>query len=76
MKTLTTHTSGMRQKEDVILAILRQAGPQTLDSLSSATSLEWGQTFSIVDRLSRAGVIALRQCGRGEYRVSLGQSAR
>jgi hypothetical protein len=64
------------QPDDLVLAILRQTGPQTLDTLSSVTGFEWGQTFSIVDRMSRAGSIALRRAGACEYQISVGNSGR
>lgn len=58
--------------EQVVLTILRRAGTQTLDSLSSAAGLEWGQTFAVVDRLSRAGAVALSRTRACEYLVSIG----
>jgi len=65
--------SGKQTDEDMVLAILRQTGPQTLDDLSSTTGLDWGQTFSVIDRLSRSGSVALHRGSRCEYHVSLGQ---
>ena len=62
--------------EEVVLAILQQSGPQTLDALSSATGLAWEQMFSAVDRLSRSGSVALRHDRPCEYHVSIGRGAR
>jgi len=67
---------GIERTEDMVLAILRQAGPQTLDRLSSVAGLDWGQTFLVIDRLSRVGSVTLRRGGRCEYHVFLGQEAR
>jgi hypothetical protein len=76
MQLRTLRASAAGRTDEVVLAILRQAGPQTLDALASATGLEWAQTFATVDRLSRAGSIALHRAGACGYRASLGSPAR
>ncbi len=60
----------------MVLAILRQAGSQTIDRLSFEAGLDWSQTFSIIDRLSRAGSVTLHRRGRFDYHVSLGRPTR
>jgi hypothetical protein len=75
MQLRRLESSNTERTDETVLAILRQDGPQTLDTLSAATGLEWGQTFLIVDRLSRVGSVSLRRAGACEYRISVGIGA-
>ena len=74
MRLRTLRSAETGNTDEVVLAILRQSGPQTLETLSVATGIEWEQTFAIVDRLSRSGSVSLRHDRPCEYHVSIGRS--
>ncbi len=57
--------------ESIVIEILRQEGEQTLESLSHRSGLGWAQVFGEIDRLSRTGVVWLRQASGPDYYVSL-----
>jgi hypothetical protein len=54
-----------------IVEILRQRGPQTLDTLCEVPELTWAQVLLAVDHLSRSRKVSLELIGRNEYQVSL-----
>lgn len=54
-----------------IVDILRQRGPQTLDTLCEVPEFTWAQVLLAVDHLSRSREISLELIGRNEYQVSL-----
>ena len=76
MQLRTLQAAAPGNTDDIVLAILRQSGPQTMEALSAATGLEWEQMFSVVDRLSRSGSVALNHDRPCEYRVSIGHVLR
>jgi hypothetical protein len=53
------------------LEILRQRGPQTLDSLCELPEFTWAQVLLAVDHLSRAREVSIEPIGPREYQVSL-----
>jgi hypothetical protein len=54
--------------DEWIVGHLREYGDRTVDELAtSLPNVNWAQLFLAIDRLSRAGTIALMACGRGEY---------
>ena len=54
--------------DEWIVGHLREYGDRTVDELAtSLPKVNWAQLFLAIDRLSRAGTIALMACGRGEY---------
>ena len=57
-------------KEDCIGRVLSERGAGSLDDVSRLADLDWAETLSTVDRLSRAGLIVPRRVGF-DYRVSL-----
>lgn len=60
------------QIDSVILDQVKRIGPCTLENLvQSLSDLSWNQVFAVVDRLSRAGQLTLRQSTRFEYMVSV-----
>ncbi|HET8721253.1 MAG TPA: hypothetical protein VFM24_04455 [Nitrospira sp.] len=54
-----------------LLEILRQRGPQTLDSLCELPEFTWAQVLLAVDHLSRSRDVSIEPIGPREYRVSL-----
>jgi DNA-binding MarR family transcriptional regulator len=56
--------------EDRIVTLLRECGASSFEDLIRLTGLDWVTAFSIIDRLSRAGLVVLRRHG-ADYRVSL-----
>lgn len=58
------------KNDDMVLTILQKTGPQTMETLSSASGLQWQQVFLVIDRLSRAGLVALRQVRPCLYEVA------
>jgi hypothetical protein len=59
--------------DSMILDQVKKIGPCTLEKLvQSLTDLSWNQVFAVVDRLSRAGQLMLRQSTRFEYMISVG----
>ena len=54
-----------------LLEILRQRGPQTLDSLCELPEFTWAQVLLAVDHLSRSRDVSIEPIGPREYQVSL-----
>lgn len=54
-----------------LLEILRQQGPQTLDSLCELPEFTWAQVLLAVDHLSRSRDISLEMIAPREYQVSV-----
>jgi hypothetical protein len=54
-----------------LLEILRQQGPQMLDTLCELPEFTWAQVLLAVDHLSRSRDISLELIGPREYQVSL-----
>ncbi|MDF0644747.1 MAG: hypothetical protein P0111_11990 [Nitrospira sp.] len=57
--------------EGRLLGILREKGPQTLDSLCSLPDMSWSQVLLAVDHLSRIQEVNLELMATHEYLVSL-----
>ena len=66
MMTTTDHIC--MPNEDRIVKLLRKCGASSLEDVSRLAGLDWVTAFSIIDRLSRAGVVVLRRQGT-DYRV-------
>jgi hypothetical protein len=54
-----------------LLEILRQQGPQKLDSLCELPEFTWAQVLLAVDHLSRSREVSIEPIGPREYQVSL-----
>lgn len=54
-----------------LLQILRQRGPQTLDTLCELPEFTWAQVLLAVDHLSRSREVSIEPIGPREYQVSL-----
>ena len=57
--------------ERKLLEILRQNGPQMLDTLCELQEFNWAQVLMAVDHLSRSREVALELVAPREYQVSL-----
>lgn len=57
--------------EQRMLDVLNEAGPFTLDALSTRFDMSWSQVFLAVDRLSRSRHVALHRTPSREYVVSI-----
>lgn len=57
--------------ERKLLEILRQRGPQMLDTLCELPEFNWAQVLMAVDHLSRSREVALELVAPREYQVSL-----
>jgi hypothetical protein len=57
--------------EQRMLDVLSEAGPFTLDALSTRFDMSWSQVFLAVDRLSRSRHVALHRTPSREYVVSI-----
>jgi len=54
-----------------LMDLLREKGPQTLDSLCSLPDMSWAQVLLAVDHLSRIQEVNLELMATREYLVSL-----
>jgi hypothetical protein len=54
-----------------LLEVLRQNGPQMLDTLCELPDFNWAQVLMAVDHLSRSREVSLELVGSREYQVSL-----
>ena len=54
-----------------LLEVLREKGPQPLDTLCELPEFTWAQVLLAVDHLSRSRDISLELVGPREYQVSL-----
>jgi hypothetical protein len=61
--------------EKRLLEILRQQGPQTLDSLCELPEFTWAQVLLAVDHMSRSRKVSIELIGQREYQVSLMEMA-
>jgi DNA-binding MarR family transcriptional regulator len=66
----TTIDQTVLASEDCVVQRLRAYGESSLEDLTRLLGLDWVTVFSIIDRLSRAGVVVLKRNG-SDYRVSL-----
>lgn len=67
----TTIDHAMMPNEDYcVVELLRECGATSLEDLPRMAGLDWVTVFSIIDRLNRAGFVALERNG-SDYRVSL-----
>lgn len=66
----TTIDHATMPNEDCVVRRLRECGASSLEDLPRLAGLDWVTVFSIVDRLNRAGFVALERNG-ADYRVSL-----
>jgi hypothetical protein len=57
--------------EQRLLEVLRENGPQTLESLCTLPDMSWAQVLMAVDHLSRSREVAIELIAPGEYQVSL-----
>lgn len=54
---------------------LMQQGPCTLETLLARLSqFSWSEIFTVVDQLSREGLLVLRHPARFDYEVSIGSA--
>ena len=65
---IQTNGSGCERK---LVEILRQRGPQMLDTLCELPEFNWAQVLMAVDHLSRSREVALELVAPREYQVSL-----
>ena len=54
-----------------LLQILRQRGPQRLDSLCELPEFTWAQVLLAVDHLSRSREVSIEPIAPRDYQVSL-----
>ena len=59
--------------QERLLKILREKGPQTLDSLCELPEFTWAQVLLAVDHLSRSREVSIEPIGPREYQVSLAE---
>ena len=59
--------------QERLLKILRDRGPQTLDTLCELPGLTWAQVLLAVDHLSRSRDVCIEPIGPREYQVSLAE---
>ena len=62
------HVSAIERR---LLEVLRENGPQTLESLCALPDLSWAQVLLAVDHLSRSREVAIEPIAPCEYQVSL-----
>jgi predicted transcriptional regulator len=60
-----------RPPESRLVDALKSFGPQTIEELSPMVGMQWPELLLSIDRLSRTGLIALRQTADRSYLVSL-----
>ncbi|WP_447983547.1 hypothetical protein [Nitrospira sp. Nam74] len=61
-----------RSVDEYLVGLLREKGAQTLDHLGqSLPNVNWPRLFLAIDRLSRAGRIAISLPQQGDYLISL-----
>ncbi len=66
----TTIDRVVMPNEDRVVQQLREYGTSSLEDLTRLPGLDWVTVFSIIDRLTRAGIVVLDRDG-ADYRVSL-----
>jgi hypothetical protein len=71
MQTILDRGADLFSTEQVLLALLKQQGPQTLESLCALPDIGSAQVLLAVDKLSRSGAVSIEPLARCEYRVSL-----
>jgi len=71
MSILLNEMSEVSASEKRLLEVLREKGPQTLESLCALPDMSWSQVLLAVDHLSRSGEVAIELIAPCEYQVSL-----
>jgi hypothetical protein len=71
MNILLNEMSEVSASEKRLLEVLREKGPQTLESLCALPDMSWSQVLLAVDHLSRSGEVAIELIAPCEYLVSL-----
>lgn len=61
----------LSESQKRLLEVLRERGPQTLDSLCELPEFTWSQVLLAVDHLSRSREVSLEMIAPREYQVSL-----
>ena len=71
MSILLHEMNEVSASEKRLLEVLREKGPQTLESLCAIHEMSWSQVLLAVDHLSRSGEVAIELIAPCEYQVSL-----
>lgn len=66
----TSHDRVAMSNEDCVVQRLRECGASSFEDLTRLSGLDWVTVFSVVDRLTRIGLVVLNRTG-ADYRVSL-----
>jgi hypothetical protein len=71
MCVISTEIDGVSSIERRLIEVLREKGPQTLESLCELPDVSWAQVLLAVDHLSRSCTVAIERIAPCEYQVSL-----
>lgn len=71
MSIMPEERNDLSASERRLLEVLREKGPQTLESLCGLPDLGWAQVLLAVDHLSRSHAVAIEPIAPCEYQVSL-----
>jgi len=71
MNIMSLERTDRSASEQRLLEVLRENGPQTLESLCTLPDMSWAQVLMAVDHLSRSREVAIELIAPGEYQVSL-----
>ena len=74
MHAMSKETKDISAVEGLLLAVLREKGPQTIEGLCALPELSWSQVLLAVDHLSRSHAVVIEPIARCEYQVSLNGS--
>ncbi|HXX74039.1 MAG TPA: hypothetical protein VEI50_02815 [Nitrospiraceae bacterium] len=71
MNIMSLERTDRSASEQRLLEVLRENGPQTLESLCTLPDMSWAQVLMAVDHLSRSREVAIELIAPSEYQVSL-----
>lgn len=74
MSVMPTERNEISVIEERLIEVLREKGPQTLESLCALPDVSWAQVLLAVDHLSRSCTVVLEQIRPCDYQLSLNKT--
>jgi hypothetical protein len=74
MSVMPTEMNEISVIEERLIEVLREKGPQTLESLCALPDVSWAQVLLAVDHLSRSCTVVLEQIRPCDYQLSLNKT--
>lgn len=74
MSVMPAEMNGVSAIEERLIEVLRENGPQTLETLCALPDVSWAQVLLAVDHLSRSCTVVMERIAPCEYQLSLNRT--